>query len=210
MVIRRRGSTLVELIVVAALWSAIMVATLGFYIYGTSVTRKNDLRSQQIRTLQHVGEIFERAFFNARILTVYEFPACVFFDRVDNELPVMPGVLLPNIKGEMESLWIGPNPDKTSETDPAKCADNGLFRVRRNGPKELLLDLPHGLIFEFRSGKGVLMLIANDPQRAAKLPQPSAREVADSRAIRWETAFHYFFARGLGADTLWIPNPVVP
>lgn len=191
---RPGGTTLLELLVVMSVWSFIMVAVLAFYIYGTRVNRRHGEMSEQIRAIQQVADKYNSYLRNGRVLDVQRFPPKIYFDRVDEAMPVMPGVLLPNYKVQSEWLRIGPDPGRTAaSTAPEACVVNALF-VGTGDKEDLVVQLPAGLVVTHRFVGGVLMLEFNEREW---LSQHVYTPEQQQQMKRWSQMNLYLQYRGM-------------
>ncbi|MEW6278562.1 MAG: hypothetical protein AB1758_08080 [Candidatus Eremiobacterota bacterium] len=68
----RRGTSLVELMVVVFVFSLLMTLILGFYVHASSVTRKRDAQSQQYRRITQTLDKVETLLQEARVFGVYQ------------------------------------------------------------------------------------------------------------------------------------------
>ena len=206
--VRRSGTTLVELLVVMSVWSFIMVAVLGFYIYGTKVNKRNDQMSAEIRAVQQVADKFNTVLRNADLLEVIEFPPTVIFNHTDEEAPSLPGCLLPNWTSHTEFIAIYPDPKRAGpQANPMTCKQNAIYRGIYGQPGRVLMQLPDGLIGAMKLYKGTLILSFNNPQTSQPqdLPTPKDQyEAVESRG--WQPMNHYFCFRGLTSRTLYRGN----
>jgi type II secretory pathway pseudopilin PulG len=193
--VRSRGTTLIELMVVMAVWSTIMVAVLGFYIYGTKVNRKNDEMSEQIRTMQLVADKLNSYLRNSCVTRVDRYPAKVVFDRVEEGQESMPGVLLPNLRPSSEYLRFGPNPKyKALDSDPRLCVHNALF-YGTAGREEIVVQLPPGLVFEFVPvPAGLIFVQMNDREKVRTMLLEIPANSPDAALLkRWKPVNHYLY-----------------
>ena len=150
---RRSGTTLIELLVVMSVWAFIMVAVLGFYIFGTRVNRRYDQMSQELRAVQQVADKFNTVLRQANLLEVVQFPPSVIFNRAEEFFPSLPGCLLPNVRTRTESIGIAPDPRRAGVgADPGTCKDNAIYLGLYGQPGQVIMQLPHGLIAEARVG----------------------------------------------------------
>ncbi len=204
----RRGTTLLELLVVMSLWSFIMVAVLGFYIYGTRVNQRYQKVSEEIRAVRQVAERFHTHLDNAQLLYVQQFPPTICFDRTEGDLPHIPGCLLANLSPQTEYIGIAPDPRRAPDklTDPGHCRDNMLY-LGRAGHSEVLMPLPTGLIAELRLKGNVLILSFNNPSQSVIPPETLAQDQYEKlESQRWQPMNHYFQFRGVGSWTQYQGN----
>jgi hypothetical protein len=197
----RQGTSLLELLVVMCVWSFIMVAVLGFYIYGTRVNRRHGQMSEEIRAVQQVADKCNSYLRNARVLEVHRFPAKIYFDRVEEDAPTMPGVMLPNYKADTEWLRIGPDPARTGAgADPVSCVTNALF-VGNAAGEDVVVQLPAGLVVTTRFVGGVLMLEFNEKEWMEKHVFPPEQQPS---IRRWSQMNLYLQYRGMTQSTGFI------
>jgi len=199
MVKPRLAATLVELLVVMSVWAFVMTAVLSFYIYATKINRRNDQMSAQIRAVQQVADKFNTVLRHANIREVHQFPPVVVFNRLEEESPCLPGVLLPNFRAETEFLGIAPDPKRAGEgADPATCKANALYLGKIGHPGYAIMQLPTGLIAELRLAQGILMLKFNHPGRSVDAPPIEYKDTYEKvSASTYSPINHYFYFRGL-------------
>ena len=206
----RRGTTLIELLVVMSVWAFIMVAVLGFYIFGTKVNRRYDQMSQELRAVQQVADKFNTVLRQATLLEVVQFPPSVIFDRAEESFPSLPGCLLPNVRTRTEFIGIAPDPRRVgAAADPGTCKDNAIYLGLYGQPGQVIMQLPHGLIAEARIVQGLLMLSFNNPSRSQPVAGSTpAGEVKDMSELNssWAPVNHYFQYRGLTKQTKYFGN----
>lgn len=207
---RNRGTTLAELLVVMSVWAFIMVAVLGFYIYGTKVNRRYDQMSQELRAVQQVADKFNTVLRHAILLEVIQFPPTVKFIREEEVFPSLPGCLLPNIRAQTEFIGIGPDIKRVgAQADPGTCKDNAIYLGTLGQKGQILMQLPHGLIAEARILKSgpLLMLSFNNPSRSQPqtVPAPTGQSVPLEalESTHWQPVNHYFQYRGLTGATIY-------
>ncbi|MBS2034929.1 hypothetical protein JST97_08070 [bacterium] len=205
---RGRGTTLVELLVVMSVWTLIMVAVLGFYIYATRVHRRYDQMSQELRSIQQVADKFNTVLRHANLLAVYQFPPTIIFSREEESFPSLPGCLLPNVRAQLEFIGIAPDTKRAGLTaDPRTCKDNAIYLGFWGQRGQILQQLPHGIIAEAQLVQGLLMLSFNNPSRSQQLPLPNAGEIKDMSQLnsqQWQPVNHFFQFRGLTSSTRFI------
>ena len=205
--VRRRGTTLVELLVVMSVWCFIMVAVLGFYIYGTKITKREDQVSGEIRAVQQVADKFNTFLRNADLLEVDQFPPAVIFHRSEEAAPCLPGCLLPNWSVQTEFIGIAPDPKRAGpNADPKTCKQNAIYLGIFGQAGEPIMQLPDGLIAEMRVTKGILILSFNNPQPSnpQAIPTPQGRDQYKKlESIDWHPMNHYFSYRGMTSRTLY-------
>lgn len=194
MVRRTRATTLLELLVVMAVWSFIMAAVLGFYVYGTKISRNQDEHSKKLRALQQVADKFNTVLRNSQIREVIQFPPAVLFQRVDDTFPLLPDCLLPNWNSQTEFIGIAPDNKKSGPaSDPTTCLSNAVYLGRYGTPGTKVMELPSGMIGEFRVYGRVLLLSFNNPKSET---QPILN-LLQSQPKPLEPLNHYFQFRGL-------------
>ena len=204
---RRSGTTLIELLVVMSVWAFIMVAVLGFYIFGTKVNRRYDQMSQELRAVQQVADKFSTVLRQATLLEVVQFPPSVIFNRTEESFPTLPGVLLPNVRTRTEYIGIAPDSRRAGVgADPGTCKDNAIYLGVYGQQGQVIMQLPHGLIAEARVVQGLLMLSFNNPSRsqpAPSSPAPGAeiKDLSELNSSAWAPVNHYFQYRGLTKHT---------
>lgn len=205
----KRGTTLVELLVVMSVWAFIMVAVLGFYIYGTKVNRRYDQMSQELRAVQQVADKFNTVLRHATLLEVVQFPPTIKFIREEELFPSLPGCLLPNIKAQTEFIGIAPDSKRVGATaDPTTCKDNAIYLGTLGQKGQIIMQLPHGLIAEARLLKTplpkLLLLSFNNPSRSQPetVPAPGGQLEA-LNSTNWQPVNHYFQYRGITDATIY-------
>ena len=206
--VKRTGTTLVELLVVMSVWSFIMIAVLGFYIYSTKVNKRNDQMSAEIRAVQQVADKFNTALRDADLLEVVQFPPTVVFNRCDDAAPCLPGCPLPNWRQQTEFIGIAPDVKRAGVgANPGSCKQNAIYTGILGQPGQVLMQLPDGMIAEMRVYRGLLILSFNNP--AASTPQavPTPVDQYDAISTRdWRPMNHYFNFRGLTSSTAYSGN----
>lgn len=143
---RARGVTLVELLVVAGLFSMIMLAILSFYIEAAAVSSKRDEQSQRLRRyhlgLTKIEDVLREGRLircGTRILTVLRqadvmekdgFPV---YDREPVQfISTREGVMM--VQGEVRQLILPVEPEETVlfgwvQHDPPQPVKNRMIRV---------------------------------------------------------------------------------
>lgn len=206
----KRGTTLVEVLVVMSVWCFILVAILGFYIYGTKINKRNDQVSAEIRAVQQVADKFNTVLRNADLLEVIQFPPTVLFRRVEENAPCLPGCMLPNWNTETEFISIYPDARRAgSAADPKTCKDNAIYTGIYGKPGQVIMQLPTGLIAELRLAKGLMILSFNNPQPSSPyaLPTPGFKDQYEAlESHQWKPMNHYFQYRGLTSRTRYSGN----
>lgn len=202
---RRRATTLVELLVVMSVWTFIMVAVLGFYIYATRVHQRYDKMSQELRAVQQVADKFNTVLRHANLQAVYQFPPTVIFSREEEIFPTLPGCLLPNVRAQVEFIGIAPDGKRAGlGADPRSCRDNAIYVGLWGQKGQVVQQLPHGIIAEAQLVQGLLMLSFNNPSRSQSLPAPPGGEIRDLSQLntqQWQPINHFFQFRGLSQST---------
>jgi hypothetical protein len=209
---RRRAATLFELLVVMAVWSFIMVTVLGFYVYGTKVTRKNDQLSYEIRTIQKIADKFNTLLEDADILAVHSFPPKVIFRRTDAQAPCPNGVLLPNWHSQLEFISIEPDPVRNKGVvAPENCLHNAVFVGYDGQPGRVLMQIPSGLLAEARVLYSTLILSFNNPAPNDTRALIQATPLTPGQKSPWMAPMnHYFQFRGLNKDRTQFIGPGQP
>ena len=205
-----RGTTLIELMVVMTVWAFIMMAVLGFYIFGTKVNRRYDQMSGELRAVQQVADKFNTVLRHAILLEVVQFPPSVIFNRAEEFFPSLPGCLLPNVRARTEFIGIAPDARRAGlGADPGTCKDNAIYLGLYGQPGQVIMQLPHGLIAEARVVKGLLMLSFNNPSLSQPVASPTPGSIKDLSEINsraWAPVNHYFQYRGLTSATRYGGN----
>ena len=209
---RPRGTTLIELLVVMSVWAFLMVAVLGFYIFGTKVNRRYDQMSAELRAVQQVADKFNMVLRHATLLEVTQFPPTIKFIREEEVFPSLPGCLLPNVKAQTEFIGIAPDSKRVGSTaDPNTCKDNAIYVGTLGQKCQIIMQLPHGLIAEAKLLKPplpkLLLLSFNSPS----LSQPQAPPAPSGQSVplevlnnsNWQPVNHYFQYRGLSDATVY-------
>ncbi len=86
MSVSRRGTSLIELMVVSFLFLLIMSLILGFYVYASGVTRHRDKKSATYRRVAVTLDKVETELQNARIYTVREDQVVYTLPRIKNRV----------------------------------------------------------------------------------------------------------------------------
>lgn len=201
---RRRATTLVELMVVMAIWSAVMSAVLGFYVYGTKVSRRYDALSKQLREVQQLVDRIVGRITNAEILEIVlgNKPALRYV-RSRSESALLADGLLPNWTSQDEILAVVPDPARLQKliggsADASLCFYNRLV-VQEQGQVSTLLQLSDGMLVSFEQyGPSVLMQI--------KVPvRTSQQQKVDTKTVdiasmyedrRWRKVTRAFLLNG--------------
>lgn len=191
---KRRGTTLIELMVVMAIWAAVMSAVLGFYIYGTKVSKRQDVLSQQLREVQMlydriVGRITHAIIREVRLGNQ---PAIVYV-RTRTEDALLVNGLFPNWTPQDEILAIVPQ-------DPAfsgpLCFQNQLV-VQENNQVNVLMKLPVGMLVSFEQDPTDLLMQVKVPELGSKAPDLRTVNVADMYDDkRWRKITRCFLLNG--------------
>lgn len=84
--VRRRGSTLAEMLVVLSVFSIMMAVILGFYIEGSKVTARQDMQSTSYRRVLHVLDRVQTLLAFARVYDVQGDQ--VIFSRLSETAPL--------------------------------------------------------------------------------------------------------------------------
>ena len=191
---RRRGTTLIELMVVMAIWAAVMSAVLGFYIYGTKVSKRQDVLSRQLREVQMlydriVGRITHAVIREVRLGNQ---PALVYV-RTRTEDAILINGLLPNWTPQDEILAIVPQ-------DPAfsgpLCFQNQLV-VQENNQVSVLMKLPVGMLVSFEGDPTDVLLQVKVPELSSQAPDLKTVDVASMYEDRkWRKITRAFLLNG--------------
>ncbi|MBN9415136.1 MAG: prepilin-type N-terminal cleavage/methylation domain-containing protein [Candidatus Eremiobacteraeota bacterium] len=192
--VRRRGTTLIELMVVMAIWSAVMSAVLGFYIYGTKVSKRQDVLSQQLRQVQMLYDRIVGRITNAVIRDVRQgnFPALVYV-RTRTEDALLVNGLLPNWTPQDEILAIVP---QDSAFSGPLCFKNQLV-LHENGQTSVLMKLPVGMLVSFEADPTDVLLQVKVPELSSQAPDLKTVDVAsmyDDK--RWRKITRAFLLNG--------------
>ena len=208
----RRATTLLELLVVMAVWSFIMVTILGFYAYGTRMTRKHDQLSQEIRAIQKIADKFNTLLEDADVLTIYSFPPKVAFRRTDSKVPCPQGVLLPNWNSQIEVISIEPDPLRNKGVvAPENCFHNALFVGVEGQPGKVVMQIPSGLLAESRLLYNTLILSFNNPQPNDSRAAISVPMLDPKGKSLWMAPMnHYFHFRGMSKARTTFVGPGGP
>ena len=161
----RRGTTLIELLVVMAIWAAIMSAVLGFYIYGTKVSRRQSVISQQLRQVQELYNLMVGRLTNAvvRDITLGIQPAVVYVRTRSDDALLVNG-LLPNWRPHDEVMAVVPDPTRL-ESKAQSLGMCGMLVVQENNQMSTLYKLPLGMIASFEQDPRASLYSANMVER---------------------------------------------
>lgn len=191
---RRRGTTLIELMVVMAIWAAVMSAVLGFYIYGTKVSKRQDVLSQQLRQVQMlydriVGRITHAVIREVRLGN----SPVIIYVRTRTDDAILVDGLLPNWTPHDEILAIVPQ-------DPAfsgqLCFQNQLM-VQENNQVNVLMKLPVGMIVTFVQDPTDVLMEVKVPELSSQAPDLKTVNVADMyEDKRWRKISRSFLING--------------
>lgn len=191
---RRGGTTLIELMVVMAIWAAVMSAVLGFYIYGTKVSKRQDVLSQQLRQVQALYDRMVGRITNAVIREVRlgNQPVIVYV-RTRTEEALLVNGLLPNWTPQDEILAIVPQ-------DPAfsglLCFQNQLV-VQENNQVSVLMKLPVGMLVSFEQDPTNVLMQVKVPELGSHAPDLKTVNVADMyEDKRWRKITRCFLLNG--------------
>ncbi|MBX3170445.1 MAG: type II secretion system protein [Candidatus Eremiobacteraeota bacterium] len=190
----RRGTTLIELMVVMAIWAAVMSAVLGFYIYGTKVSRRQDVLSRQLREVQMLYDRIVGRITNAVIREVHlgNQPVIVYV-RTRTEDALLINGLLPNWTPQDEILAIVPQ-------DPAfsgpLCFQNQLV-VQENNQVSVLMKLPVGMLVSFEQVAPDILMQVKVPALSSQAPDLKTVDVTSMyEDRRWRKITRCFLLNG--------------
>jgi len=192
--VKRRGTTLIELMVVMAIWAAVMSAVLGFYIYGTKVSKRQDALSRQLREVQMlydriVGRITHAVIREVRLGNQ---PALVYV-RTRTEDAILINGLLPNWTPQDEILAIVPQ--DPSFSGPL-CFENQLM-VQENNQVSVLMKLPVGMLASFEGDPTDVLLQVKVPELGSQAPDLKTVDVASMYEDRkWRKITRAFLLNG--------------
>ena len=191
---RQRGTTLIELMVVMAIWAAVMSAVLGFYIYGSKVSKRQDVLSQQLREVQMlydriVGRITHAIIRDVRLGSM----PTIIYVRTRTEDAILINGLLPNWTPHDEILAIVPQ-------DPAfsgpLCFKNQLV-VQENNQVSTLMKLPVGMIVTFVQDPTDVVMEVKVPELGSQAPDLKNVDVASMYEYkRWRNITRAFLING--------------
>lgn len=190
----RRGTTLIELMVVMAIWSAVMSAVLGFYIYGTKVSKRQDVLSHQLREVQSLYDLIVGRITHAVIREVRtgNTPAIVYV-RTRSEQALMVDGLLPNWTPQDEILAVIPR--NAVPTGPLSF-ENQLV-VQENGVISVVSTLPVGMLVSFEATPPDLLMQVKVPQLSSQMPDLKTVDVAQMYSdSRWRKITRAFLVNG--------------
>ncbi|MFN8607038.1 MAG: type II secretion system protein [Vulcanimicrobiota bacterium] len=190
----RRGTTLIELMVVMAIWSAVMSAVLGFYIYGTKVSKRHDALSQQLREVQMLYDRIVGRITHAVIREVRSgnTPVIVYV-RTRTDQALMLDGLLPNWTAQDEAVAVVP---RASNFSGPLCFANKLVCLE-NGKVSTLMELPVGMLVSFENAPPDLLLQVKVPQLSSQMPDLKTVDVASMYADnRWRKITRAFILNG--------------
>lgn len=213
----RRGTTLAELLVVLGIWSAIMSAVLGFYVYGTRVSQRYDALSQQLREVQQLYDRMVGRLTHAVVLQVVlgNCPA-IRYQRSRSEAALRPEGLLPNWTDQDEILAIVPDPARHQARQmelhgsvDAKLSFYNRLVLQEEGRVSTLLQLTDGMLVSFESGPTSVMMQVKVPVRTSQQRRDLknvdiAAEYADGK---WRKVSRAFLLNGwAGVQVIQDPN----
>lgn len=203
----RRGTTLIELMVVMAIWAAIMSAVLGFYIYGTKVSKRQSVLSQQLRQVQELYNQMVGRLTNAvvRDITLGIQPAVVYVRTRTDEALLING-LLPNWRPHDEILAVVPDPNRL-ESKAQSLGMCGMLVVQENNQMSTLYKLPIGMIASFEQDPtGKVFLQVKVPKLSSQAPDIKQIDVADMYSdSRWTKVTRSFLIKGWRGATVHPP-----
>ncbi len=191
---RKRATTLIELMVVMAIWAAVMSAVLGFYIYGSKVSKRQDVLSQQLRQVQALYDRIVGRITHAVIREVRpgNQPVIVYVRTRTEDALLIEG-LLPNWTPQDEILAIVPQ-------DPAfsgpLCFQNQLV-LQENNQVSVLMKLPLGMLVSFEEYLNDVLMQVKVPELSSKAPDMRTVDVADMYDDkRWRKITRCFLVNG--------------
>lgn len=197
----RRGTTLIELMVVMAIWSAVMSAVLGFYIYGTKVSKRQDALSQQLREVQTLYDRIVGRITNAVIREVRlgNFPALIYV-RTRTEEALLVNGLLPNWTAQDEILAI--LPQDSSFSGPLSFKNQLV--LQENNQVSVLMKLPVGMVVSFEAVAPDVLMQVKIPELSSQAPDMKTVNVAEMyEDKRWRKITRCFLLNGWkGHETL--------
>lgn len=200
---RRRGTTLIELMVVMAIWSAVMSAVLGFYIYGTKVSKRHDVLSQQLRQVQALYDRIVGRITHAVVRDIYQGsqPALVYVRTRTEDALLVAGGLLPNWTPQDEILAVVPDPNRSQSTGPLSFANKLV--VQENGQVSTLMELPTGMLVSFEADPTNVLLQVKVPKLSSQMPDLKKVDVASMYAdSRWRKITRAFLVNGWKGATI--------
>ena len=190
--------------VVMAIWAAIMSAVLGFYIYGTKVSKRQSALSQQLREVQEIYNLIVGRITNAVIRDVYLGlkPALVYV-RTRSENALLINGLLPNWRPHDEILAIVPDPNRT-ESKAQSLGLSSMLVVQEDNQVSTLFKLPVGMICSFEAdATGKVFLQVKTPKLSSQMPDLKQVDVADMYSdSRWQKVTRSFLVRGWRGATI--------
>ncbi|MBS2036741.1 type II secretion system protein [bacterium] len=190
----KRGTTLIELMVVMAIWSAVMSAVLGFYIYGSKVSKRHDALSQQLRQVQMLYDRIVGRITHAVIREVRSgnTPVLVYVRTRTDQALLIDG-LLPNWTPQDEILAVVPR--NAGLTGPISFANQLV--CQENGQVSTLMELPVGMLVSFESAPPDLLLQVKVPVITSQMPDLKTVDVASMYADnRWRKITRAFIVNG--------------
>ncbi len=190
----RRGTTLIELMVVLAIWSAVMSAVLGFYIYGTKVSKRQDVLSQQLREVQSLYDLIVGRITHAVIREVRagNTPAIVYV-RTRSEQALMVDGLMPNWTPQDEILAVVP----CNAVPSGMLSFSNQLVVQENGVLSVVSTLPVGMLVSFEATPPDLLLQVKVPQLSSQMPDLKTVDVAAMYSdSRWRKITRAFLVNG--------------
>ncbi len=191
---RRRGTTLIELMVVMAIWAAVMSAVLGFYIYGTKVSKRQDVLSRQLREVQMLYDRIVGRITHAVIREVRpgNQPALVYV-RTRTEDAILINGLLPNWTPQDEILAVVPQDPNFSGP---LCFQNQLV-VQENSQVSVLMKLSVGMLVSFEGDPTDVLLQVKVPELSSQAPDLKTVDVASMyEDKKWRKITRAFLLNG--------------
>lgn len=203
----RRGTTLIELMVVMAIWAAIMSAVLGFYIYGTKVSKRQSVLSQQSREVQELYNMIVGRITHAVVTDIYLGlqPALVYV-RTRSESALLVDGLLPNWKPQDEILAVVADTGRL-ESKAQSLGLCSMLVVQENNQVSTLYKMPTGMIASFeKDPTGKVFLQVKVPKLSSQAPDMKQVDVADMYAdSRWRKVTRSFLVKGWRGATVHPP-----
>lgn len=200
---KQRGTTLTELLVVMAIWSAVMSAVLGFYVYGTKVSKRYDALSQQLREVQQLYDRIVGRITHAVILEVVlgDTPA-IRYARPRAETTLQANGMLPNFTAQDEVLAIVPDPVRMEQhglvSTAGPCYFNRLV-VQEEGQVSTLLQLVTGMHVSFEQAGPTVLMQVKIPKRFSQQQKVDLKnlDIADLyKEENWRKVTRAFLLNG--------------
>ena len=203
----RKGTTLVELMVVMAIWAAIMSAVLGFYIYGTKVSKRQSVLSRQLREIQELYGLIAGRITNSVIRDVYlGIQPSLVYVRTRSESALLVNGLLPNWRPHDEILAIVPDPSRL-ESKAQSLGICSMLVIQEDNRVSTLSKLSIGMITSFEiDPTGKVFLQVKVPKLSSQMPDMKQVDVADMyNDSHWRKVTRSFLVRGWRGATIHPP-----